>query len=68
MNEVVVQFQMGIIRYAMLPSYLFQNASLIVNQRKALDETRAMFPQLRHKIEEAKSRLEAQLVCCILAQ
>lgn len=58
---------MGIIRYAMLLPLLLQNASLIVNQRKALEETRAMFPQLRQKIEEAKSRLEAQLVSRVLS-
>lgn len=35
---------------------------IVSNQRKALDETKAMFPQLRQKIEDAKSKLEAQLV------
>lgn len=31
-------------------------------QRKALDETKAIFPQMKSKIDEAKSKLEAQLV------
>lgn len=31
-------------------------------QRKALEETNAMFPQLKQKIEDAKAKLEAQLV------
>lgn len=47
--------------YAAVPSS-FKTPSLIINQRKALDETKAMFPQLRQKIEEAKAKLEGQLV------
>ena len=35
----------------------FKTPSLMINQRKALDETKAMFPQLHQKIEEAKAKL-----------
>ena len=35
---------------------------LIRSQKQALEETRAMFPQLRTKIQDAKEKLEQQLV------
>ncbi|KAK4497833.1 hypothetical protein PRZ48_010487 [Zasmidium cellare] len=39
-----------------------ENAEFTLRQeRKALEETKVMFPQLRQKIEDAKSKLEAQL-------
>ncbi|CAK1367426.1 hypothetical protein CB0940_10706 [Cercospora beticola] len=39
-----------------------ENAEYILRQeRKALEETEAMFPQLKLKITEAKEKLEAQL-------
>ncbi|KAK4613453.1 Tubulin-specific chaperone A [Fulvia fulva] len=45
-----------------------ENAEYTLGQeRKALEETKAVMPQLKQKIEEAKSKLEAQLVsvqCC----
>ncbi|KAF7190585.1 Tubulin-specific chaperone A [Pseudocercospora fuligena] len=39
-----------------------ENAEYTLRQeRKALEETNAMFPQLKQKIEDAKAKLEAQL-------
>ncbi|CAK3902443.1 tubulin binding cofactor A [Lecanosticta acicola] len=39
-----------------------ENAEYTLKQeRRALEETKAMFPQLKAKIEEAKSKLEARL-------
>lgn len=37
---------------------------ILLVQRKALEETAAMFPTLRQKIEDAKAKLETQLVSC----
>lgn len=37
-------------------------ADISDQQRKSLEETKAMFPRLRQDIQEAKSKLEAQLV------
>jgi len=34
-------------------------------QRKALEETKAIFPQLRQKIQDARTKLEQQLVSVI---
>lgn len=35
----------------------------VCQQRKALEETNAMFPELKKKIRDALARLEQQLVC-----
>ena len=42
----------------------YQSYLLTAYQRKALEETRAIFPQLRTKIQDQLSKLESQLVRC----
>ncbi|KJX95709.1 tubulin-specific chaperone Rbl2 like protein [Zymoseptoria brevis] len=44
-----------------------ENAEYTLRQeRKALEETKAMFPQLKTKIEDTKAKLETQLVSSLV--